>query len=174
VLASLAMVSATGRAPASLYEIAVTTWTGEVQRLDRFEGQVLLIVNVASRCGFTPQYAGLEALYRRHKDRGFSVLAFPCNQFGRQEPGTEAEIQRFCAGTYAVTFPVFAKIEVNGPGAHPLFAFLKSRKPGLLGAGTIKWNFTKFLVDRSGQVVARFSPATAPEAIEQRITALLG
>ena len=168
------MPPAADSGPAGLYEIEVRTWDGEVLRMDRFKGQVLLIVNVASQCGFTPQYAGLEALYRKHRDQGFALLAFPCNQFGKQEPGSESEIQEFCAAKYGVTFPLFAKVDVNGGRAHPLFVFLKSRQSGLLGSAAIKWNFTKFLVDRSGNVTARFSPSTAPDAIEPRVAALLG
>jgi glutathione peroxidase len=134
---------------------------------------VLLIVNTASKCGFTPQYEGLEALHRTYKDRGFEVLAFPCNQFGAQEPGDAAEIANFCSLTYDVTFPVFAKIEVNGDGTAPLFRFLKDQAPGLLGSRGIKWNFTKFLVDRSGKVVDRYAPTTKPEDIAKDIEALL-
>ena len=158
----------------SVYEIDVTTLDGRSIRMDAFKGQVLLIVNVASRCGFTPQYEGLEALYRRFKDRGFSVLGFPCNQFGAQEPGTASEIQQFCAKQYHVTFPLFSKIDVNGSNAHPLFVFLKSRQRGFLGGKAIRWNFTKFLVDRQGEVVARFGSRTIPAAIEPQIADLLG
>jgi glutathione peroxidase len=168
------MSRASAGASISLYDIDVTSWDGEALRMDRFQGQVLLIVNVASRCGFTPQYAGLEALYRKHKDRGFEVLGFPCNQFGRQEPGSDEEIRDFCSATYGITFPLFAKIDVNGHRTHPLFVFLKSQQKGLLGARAIKWNFTKFLVDRAGRVTARFSPATAPAAIDRHMVALLG
>lgn len=144
--------------------------------LDRFEGRVLLIVNTASECGFTPQYAGLESLYRTYKDRGFEVLAFPSNQFGKQEPGTAEEIGAFCSGNYGISFPVFAKIEVNGPSAHPLYKFLKKRKPGILGVlgvSRIQWNFTKFLSDRGGNIVARYSPSTEPSAIIPAIERLL-
>lgn len=143
-------------------------------RLDRYRGRVLLIVNVASRCGFTPQYEALEALYRRHRDAGFVVLAFPCNQFGRQEPGTADEIGTFCRERFDVTFPLFAKIDVNGPGAHPLYRWLKAARPGVLGSASIKWNFTKFLVNRDGRVVARFGPRTTPDAIEPAVVDLLG
>jgi glutathione peroxidase len=156
-----------------LFEIDATLWDGQPIRLDRYRGKVLLVVNVASQCGFTPQYAGLEALYRKYEERGFAVLGFPCNQFGRQEPGSEREIYDFCTENYQVTFPLFAKIDVNGPGTHPLFAFLKSQKSGLLGTGAIKWNFTKFLIDRSGQVVFRFGPRSAPDAIEPHVVRLL-
>jgi glutathione peroxidase len=160
-------------AAASLYEIPVTTWDQQATTLERFRGQVLLIVNVASRCGFTRQYAGLEATYRKHSDRGFTVLAFPCNQFGHQEPGTIDEIQTFCREQYDVTFPLFDKIDVNGPRAHPLFVFLKGHAPGWLGMKAIRWNFTKFLVDRSGRVVARFASSTSVESLDARIEALL-
>jgi glutathione peroxidase len=136
-------------------------------------GKVLLIVNVASKCGFTPQYQGLEALHRQFKDRGFEVLGFPCNQFGAQEPGDAAEIAKFCSLTYDVTFPVFAKIEVNGPGADPLYNHLKKAAPGVLGSHSIKWNFTKFLVDRAGQVVKRYAPTTKPDDIAADIEKLL-
>jgi glutathione peroxidase len=145
---------------------------GDIQSLGAWRGQVLLIVNTASRCGFTPQYAGLQALQDRFAGRGFSVLAFPCDQFGHQEPGDDAQIRSFCETTYRTTFPIFAKIEVNGPGQHPLFAHLKARKGGLLGSA-IKWNFTKFLVGRDGTVIERFSPITTPESIALRIEAAL-
>ncbi len=141
--------------------------------LSAYAGQVLLIVNVASKCGLTPQYAGLEALHRKYKDRGFAVLGFPCNQFGGQEPGSAEEIASFCSVNYDVTFPVFAKIDVNGSGAAPLYQALKSAAPGLLGTEAIKWNFTKFLLDRSGKVVERFAPTTAPEEIDGAVAALL-
>jgi glutathione peroxidase len=156
-------------APSSLYEIDVTTIEGWVRSMADYRGRVLLIVNVASHCGFTPQYAGLEALQRKFGDRGFLVLGFPCNQFGRQEPGTELEISRFCSDTFDVTFPLFAKIDVNGPAAHPLFRFLKAQRPGVLGTSAVKWNFTKFLVDRNGDVVSRFGSAISPAAIESDI-----
>jgi glutathione peroxidase len=141
--------------------------------LDTWRGKVLLIVNTASKCGFTPQYEGLEQLHRDYGDRGFEVLAFPCNQFGGQEPGDAAEIANFCTLTYDVTFPVFAKIDVNGTGADPLFERLKADAPGVLGSKAIKWNFTKFLVDRSGNVVRRYAPTTKPEDIEADIEKLL-
>lgn len=149
---------------------------GPPVRLEQFRGQVLLIVNTASQCGFTPQYAGLEQLYRAYRERGFAVLGFPSNQFGAQEPGTEAEIGAFCQKNFGVSFPLFAKIEVNGPLAHPLYKFLKRAQPGLLGwlgGGGIRWNFTKFLVDRQGKVVARYAPSTAPQALAAAIEALL-
>jgi glutathione peroxidase len=158
---------------ADLDSHALTTLDGTATTLADWAGQVRLIVNTASNCGFTPQYAGLEALWQRFRDRGFVVLGFPCNQFGRQEPGDAAEIGAFCQKNYGVSFPMFAKIEVNGPGAHPLFRDLKDRAPGLLGSKAIKWNFTKFLLDREGQVVGRFGPSTTPEALAPRIEALL-
>jgi len=167
------MAVAARAAQGSLYEIGVTTLGGEPISLARFKGQVLLIVNVASQCGFTPQYEGLEVLQKKFSDRGFTVLGFPCNQFGSQEPGTGAEIQQFCTEQYHVTFPLFAKIDVNGANAHPLFVFLKSRQRGFLGGGTIRWNFTKFLIDRHGEVVARFGSTTKPAAIEPRVAELL-
>jgi len=154
-------------------EIPVHTADGGQTDLSAYDGQVLLIVNTASKCGFTPQYAGLEELYRAHKDQGFAVLGFPCNQFGSQEPGDAAEIANFCSLTYDVTFPVFAKIDVNGGDAAPLFEYLKKEAPGLLGSKAIKWNFTKFLVDRSGKVVDRYAPTTAPKDIEGAIEKLL-
>lgn len=144
--------------------------------LDRFQGRVLLIVNTASQCGFTPQYAGLESLYRTYKDRGFAVLGFPSNQFGRQEPGTSDEIAAFCSKNYAVSFPLFEKIDVNGPAAHPLYRFLKQQQPGILGIfglSRIKWNFTKFLADRQGNIVARYGPSTPPQALIPAIERLL-
>ncbi len=158
---------------ASLYNIAVTTIDGKAQTLGDYAGKCLLIVNVASKCGFTPQYAGLEALYRAHKEKGFAVLGFPCNQFGAQEPGSEKDIAAFCSSSYGVTFPMFSKVQVNGDSAHPLFQFLKKEAPGLLGTETIKWNFTKFLVDRDGCVRKRYAPNDAPQAIAKDIEALL-
>ncbi|AHE52697.1 glutathione peroxidase [Sphingomonas sanxanigenens] len=146
---------------------------GDAQPMADYAGQVLLIVNTASQCGFTPQYAGLEALYRKYHDQGFSVLAFPCNQFGKQEPGDAEEIATFCSLTYDVTFPLFAKIDVNGDAADPLFAWLKAQKPGLLGSTGIKWNFTKFLVDRQGRVVHRYAPTTKPEDIARDIEKII-
>ena len=155
-----------------VYDFTAKSLAGEDVPLKRFEGQVLLIVNTASACGFTPQYKGLEALHEEFSPRGFSVLGFPCNQFGNQEPGDAKEIERFCAGNYAISFPMFAKIDVNGDHAHPLYRYLKNAKSGLLGSA-IKWNFTKFLVDRSGKVVARHAPTTKPEALTREIEALL-
>jgi len=156
-----------------LTAILITAADGSETDLSPFAGKVLLIVNTASKCGFTPQYAGLEALYRKYEDRGFAVLAFPCNQFGAQEPGDAEEIASFCSLTYDVTFPVFAKVDVNGADAAPLFRHLKSAAKGVLGSEAIKWNFTKFLVDRDGNVVERYAPTTTPEAIEQDIERLL-
>lgn len=158
----------------ALYDIPVTAIDGTEQTLGPWRGQVLLIVNVASQCGFTPQYAGLEALHRAHAAQGFAVLGFPCNQFGAQEPGDEQEIQRFCSLTYDVTFPMFAKLDVNGPGTHALYRHLKSERPGLLGSEGVKWNFTKFLVDRNGRVVKRYAPTDTPEAIGRDVAPLLG
>ncbi len=150
----------------------VRTATGTTALSDH-AGKVLLIVNTASRCGFTPQYAGLEALHRRYADRGFAVLAFPCNQFGAQEPGDAAEIANFCTTSYDVTFPVFARVDVNGADADPLFAVLKAEAPGLLGSQAIKWNFTKFLIDREGRAVRRYAPTTRPGDLSADIEALL-
>jgi len=157
----------------SIYDIEVATIDGKQERMKTFKGRVLLIVNVASKCGYTPQYAGLEALYRKHHRRGLTVLGFPCDQFGNQEPGDEHEIQEFCSLTYDVTFPMFAKIEVNGADAHPLYRHLKAAKPGLLGSEAIKWNFTKFLVGRGGAVLKRYAPTDTPERIEPDIVKLL-
>jgi glutathione peroxidase len=156
-----------------LATIPVSAADGSATDLAAYEGKVLLIVNTASKCGFTPQYEGLEALHRKYGERGFAVLAFPCNQFGAQEPGDAAEIANFCSLTYDVTFPVFAKVDVNGDGAAPLFRHLKKAAPGLLGSESIKWNFTKFLVDRSGKVVGRYAPTTRPAEIERDIEKLL-
>ena len=155
-------------------DIPLKTIDGEARTLNDFAGQALLIVNVASRCGFTPQYAGLEALHRRFRERSFTVLGFPCDQFGHQEPGDEAEIKNFCSLTYDVTFPMFAKIEVNGANVHPLFKALKQEAPGLLGTQAIKWNFTKFLIDRSRRVVRRYAPSEEPEKLAGGIEAVLG
>ena len=157
----------------NLYEIPVTTIAGEATTLEPYRGQVILIVNVATQCGYTPQYAGLEALHRRYRHRGLAVLGFPCNQFGHQEPGGEAEIEGFCTRNYGVTFPMFAKIEVNGVNAHPLYTYLKSEKPGILGTEAIKWNFTKFLVGSDGTVLKRYAPSDKPEAIEADLAARL-
>jgi len=157
----------------SIYELSANRLAGDSQSLELFRGQVLLVVNVASRCGFTPQYAGLETLYRRYRDRGFEVLGFPCDQFGHQEPGDDAEIQQFCRTQYDVSFPMFGKIEVNGEGTHPFYVELKKAAPGVLGTESIKWNFTKFLIDRNGQVVKRYAPQDKPESLAADIEALL-
>ncbi len=157
----------------SVYGISVNDIDGTPRSLADFRGKALLIVNVASRCGFTPQYAGLESLYREFKDRGFAVLGFPCNQFGAQEPGSNEEIASFCSSQYDVTFPMFAKVNVNGPATHPLFRMLKTSRKGLMGTESIKWNFTKFLVDRVGNVVRRYAPADSPDTIRGDIAALL-
>lgn len=156
-----------------VYDFSATTLNGEDRSLEDFRGKVLLIVNTASECGFTPQYGGLEALYRRYAPAGFVVLGFPCNQFAGQEPGNSAEIGAFCSRRYDVTFPMFDKVEVNGAKTHPLFRFLKNEQKGIAGTREIKWNFTKFLVDRRGQVTARFAPATAPAKLAPRIERLL-
>lgn len=157
----------------TLYDIEVRTIDGETTSLRRFAGKVLLIVNVASKCGFTPQYKGLEALYESYADRGLVILGFPCNQFGAQEPGAEDEIASFCAATYGVKFPMFAKIDVNGEQAHPLYRLLKHEAPGLLGSEAIKWNFTKFLVDRNGKAVRRYAPTDTPQSIAKDIESAL-
>ena len=157
----------------TVYDHSARSLDGTERLLSKYRGQVLLIVNVASRCGFTPQYTGLEALYRKYRERGFAVLGFPCNQFGSQEPGTEADIQSFCATTYDVSFPLFAKVEVNGADAHPLYRYLKGERPGILGTEAIKWNFTKFLVDRNGSVVKRYAPTDKPEDLDAAVAALL-
>jgi len=158
---------------ASIYDFKAKTLQGEDRALADWRGKALLFVNTASKCGFTPQYEGLEKLQHDLSARGFSVLGFPCNQFGHQEPGSESDIGAFCQANYGVSFPMFAKIDVNGEAAHPIYKFLKHEKPGIFGSERIKWNFTKFLVDRAGKVVARFAPATKPEKIESAITALL-
>jgi glutathione peroxidase len=157
----------------SVYDYSAKTLDGQDVSLADYRGQVLLIVNTASKCGFTPQYEGLEALYRDYKDRGLTVLGFPCNQFGAQEPGNAEEIASFCSLTYDVTFPMLAKIDVNGPSAHPLSAFLKKEQKGVLGTEGIKWNFTKFLIGRDGEVVERFAPTTKPEDLKVAVEALL-
>ena len=155
-------------------DILLKTIDGEARTLGDFAGRALLIVNVASQCGFTSQYAGLEALHRRFRARGFAVLGFPCDQFGHQEPGDEAAIRKFCTDEYDVTFPMFAKIEVNGANVHPLFQTLKKEAPGLLGTQAIKWNFTKFLVDRQLRVARRYAPSEKPERLSDDIAAALG
>lgn len=158
---------------AELYTFDVETIDGKHVNLSLYENKTLLIVNVASKCGFTSQYDGLEELYQKYSDRGLVILGFPCNQFGSQEPGSESEILDFCRLNYGVTFPLFAKIEVNGDRAHPLFVYLKRTCPGLFGSEQIKWNFTKFLVDPTGKVVKRFAPTTSPAQLEQEILPLL-
>lgn len=157
----------------TIYDFSARGIDGAERPLDAYRGRVLLVVNVASKCGFTPQYAGLEALYRKYREAGLTVLGFPCDQFGHQEPGDEAAIREFCSTQYDVSFPLYAKIEVNGDAAHPLYRWLKQEKPGLLGTGRIKWNFTKFLVDKAGRVVARHPPTTRPESLTRDIEALL-
>ena len=157
----------------TVYGFSAKTLSGDEIFLSDFRGKALLIVNTASKCGFTLQYTGLEKLYQDFGPRGFVVLSFPCNQFGQQEPGTADEIQRFCSLTYNVSFPIFAKIDVNGEGAHPLYKYLKKAKSGVLGSEAIKWNFTKFLVDRSGTVIKRYAPMTKPEEFRSDIEALL-
>jgi glutathione peroxidase len=156
-----------------IYDIEVCTLEGVEQKLSHYAGQVLLIVNVASRCGYTPQYTGLEALHERYRGQGLAVLGFPCDQFGHQEPGDAAEIREFCSLNYQISFPLFAKIEVNGAAAHPLYKFLKTARPGLLGSEAIKWNFTKFLVGRDGAVLKRYAPADKPESLSADIEASL-
>jgi glutathione peroxidase len=157
----------------SIYQFSATTITGESVSLEQFKNQVLLIVNTASRCGFTPQYEGLQQLYATLGDEGLTVLGFPCNQFAQQESGTNEDIKSFCDLKFGVTFPMFAKIEVNGDSADPLYKYLKKEAPGIFGTEAVKWNFTKFLVDRSGRVVKRYSPSDAPQAIAADIKALL-
>jgi glutathione peroxidase len=157
---------------ASIYDFSATTLAGDNVSLKQFEGDVLLIVNTASACGFTPQYKGLQELFEAYAPRRFAVLGFPCNQFGAQEPGDARQIEAFCETSYQVSFPMFDKIDVNGANAHPLYNYLKSEKSGLLGSG-IKWNFTKFLVDRAGRVVGRYAPTTKPESLKEEIEALL-
>jgi glutathione peroxidase len=157
-----------------IYDFSAVDIAGVERSLREFEGRTLLVVNVASRCGFTPQYAGLESLWRSYRERGFAVLGFPCNQFGKQEPGGEAEIERFCSIEYGVSFPMFAKIDVNGANAHPLYRWLEAELPGVLGTRAIKWNFTKFLVDRRGRPVKRYAPADSPARIEVDVAELLG
>jgi glutathione peroxidase len=158
----------------TVYDFKARTIDGEEVSLSHYRGKVLLIVNVASRCGFTPQYRGLEELYERFGKSGFEVLGFPCNQFGKQEPGTDSDIRGFCDLQYGVRFPLFSKVDVNGSGAHPLYEFLKKSKPGFLGTKRIKWNFTKFLIDRNGKPLKRYSPQTTPDKIEKDLQAALG
>ena len=156
-----------------IYDVEVRTLEGQTTTLDEYRGKVLLIVNVASRCGYTPQYEGLESLYQSRGSQGLVVLGFPCNQFGRQEPGTATEIRQFCDTTYRVSFPMFAKVKVNGPDAHPLYQHLTQTKRGALGTTFIKWNFTKFLVDRNGEVVGRFGPRVRPDELRAQVDGLL-
>ena len=158
---------------ADIYQFEAETLAGESQNLEQYKGKVLLVVNTASKCGFTPQFKGLEALYKEYKDQGLEILGFPCNQFAKQEPGSAEEIGSFCEKNYGVSFPMFAKIDVNGEAAHPLYQHLKSAAPGLLGTEAIKWNFTKFLVNKNGEVVARFAPKDTPAKIESKIVKLL-
>jgi len=158
---------------ASIYDFSVEDITGKEVKLDKYRGKAMLIVNTASKCGFTPQYKGLEELYKKLHGKGLEVLGFPCNQFGGQEPGTDTEIAQFCELNYGVTFPMFAKVDVNGSDAAPLFKYLKAEKPGVLGSEAIKWNFTKFLVDRHGKVVQRFAPNDAPESIAADVEKVL-
>ena len=157
----------------TIYDFEIKTITGTETTLQEYKGKVMLIVNVASKCGYTPQYDGLESLYKKYQDKGFVVLGFPCNQFGSQEPASESEIQNFCRVNFGVTFPMFAKIDVNGDDAHPLYKYLKSAKPGILGTETIKWNFTKFLIDKEGNIIKRFGSSTKPIDIEREIETLL-
>ncbi|WP_346838867.1 glutathione peroxidase [Microbulbifer sp. SAOS-129_SWC] len=157
----------------NLLSIPLKTQDGRDTSLDEYRGKVLLVVNTASKCGFTPQYKGLEALYEQYRERGLMVLGFPCNQFGKQEPGSDDEIKEFCELNFGVSFPLYSKVDVNGPEAHPLFVALKQQAPGILGTEGIKWNFTKFLVDRDGKVVKRFAPKDKPEALAADIEALL-
>ncbi|CAL8474275.1 glutathione peroxidase [Caballeronia sp. S22] len=156
-----------------IYGFSAETLDGATVGLDTYRDKVLLIVNTASECGFTPQYKGLQEIYQQFSARGFEVLGFPCNQFGKQEPGDAGQIGAFCEKNYGVTFPMFAKIEVNGANAHPLYKYLKDKEPGLLGIEAIKWNFTKFLVDRKGSVIKRYAPQTKPESITEDIEKLL-
>jgi len=157
----------------SIYEMSINSLTGESVDLSAWRGKVLLIVNTASKCGFTPQYKGLEELHEKYKDQGFEVLGFPCNQFGGQEPGSAEEIGAFCEKNFGVSFPLFEKVDVNGEHAHPLFTLLKKQAPGILGTEGIKWNFTKFLIGKDGKVIDRFAPTTSPKEIEKTIASLL-
>jgi glutathione peroxidase len=153
----------------TVYEFSAKTIDGKSRKLGDYKGKVLLVVNTASQCGFTPQYKGLEAVYRKFKDRGFAVLGFPSNQFGEQEPGSDSDIAEFCEMNFGVSFPLFSKVDVNGDGAHPLFKYLTAAKPGVLGSEAIKWNFTKFLVGKDGKVIARYAPTTKPEDLAKDI-----
>ncbi len=162
-----------GETMKNIYDFNVATITREAQSMEMYKDKVLLIVNVASKCGYTPQYEGLEKLYKTYKDQGFEILAFPCNQFGGQEPGAEKQILNFCRTNFDVTFPLFAKIDVNGKDTHPLYVYLKNKAPGILGTKSIKWNFTKFLVDKKGNVISRYGSSTKPEEIRSDIEKLL-
>jgi glutathione peroxidase len=155
----------------TVYDFTAETIAGDEKELSDYQGKVLLVVNTASKCGFTPQFGGLEALYQKYRDDGLEVLGFPCNQFKSQDPGSDSEIAEFCQLNYDVTFPMFSKIEVNGDGAHPLYKYLKTEMPGILGSEGIKWNFTKFLIGKDGKPIQRFSPQTRPEALEQFVQA---
>ena len=157
----------------SVYDFSARTIDGDEKKLDAYKGKTMLVVNVASKCGFTPQYKGLEEMYEKFSDKGLVVLGFPCDQFGHQEPGDEAEIKNFCALTYDVKFPMFAKVDVNGESAHPLYKYLKTEAKGVLGTESIKWNFTKFLIDRNGHVVKRYAPLDTPASIEKDIAPIL-
>ncbi len=157
----------------SAYDFSAKNIDGEEQSLKDYQGKAMLVVNVASKCGFTPQYTGLEKLYKKYEDKGLVVLGFPCDQFGHQEPGNEDEIKNFCSLTYDVTFPMYAKVDVNGDKAHPFWKFLKKEKGGLLGIDAIKWNFTKFLINKDGEVIKRYAPTDTPEKIEKDIAGLL-
>lgn len=170
-LMNIVLIAAEKELP--LFDFEVETITHEKGTLEPYKGKIILIVNVASKCGYTPQYDGLEKLYQAHKDEGFVILGFPSNQFGYQEPGSEEEIANFCRVNYGVSFPMFAKIDVNGDNAHPLYQWLKEQQPGILGTKAIKWNFTKFLIDKKGRVVERFSPSTKPSEIEHDVLTLL-
>jgi glutathione peroxidase len=162
-----------GSAMASIYDFHAESLRGKDVPFSDFKGQVLLVVNTASKCGFTPQYEGLEKLYEKHHAQGLSILGFPCNQFGAQEPGGSEEIGAFCQANYGVSFPMFEKVDVNGAAAHPLYKFLSREKRGILGTANIKWNFTKFLIDRAGKIVARYSPLAKPESLEAPVSKLL-
>ncbi|MEO7252058.1 MAG: glutathione peroxidase [Arenimonas sp.] len=157
----------------SAYDFSANTIDGQAQALSDYQGKAMLVVNTASKCGFTPQYSGLETLWAKYRDKGLVVLGFPCDQFGHQEPGDAAEIKSFCSLNYEVTFPLYEKVEVNGGNAHPLWKFMKQEKPGLLGMEAVKWNFTKFLVDKHGKVVKRYAPTDTPEKIEKDLAAVL-
>lgn len=156
-----------------LYDFSAKNISGEDVSMDAYKGKALLVVNTASKCGFTPQYKGLEALYQKYKDQGFEVVGFPCNQFGHQEPGDDFEISGFCEMNFGVTFPLFSKVDVNGDDAHPMFSYLKEQAPGLLGSKAIKWNFTKFLINKDGAVVKRFAPKDKPESLASAVEAVL-